>query len=165
MAHFEHSSVISAARNQVFDYVSNINSLPEIMSVDYKIESTAPVGKLKVGSEYEIKITRMGISVAWSIVIEDVVPNVFVRDRQSRGPFALWIHTQKFEDHGESTLLTDLIEYDVPFGLLGKLADDIFIRRDLENIFRHRHQKILEHFEKLARPSSFGQDHQAGGHS
>src|SRR5450755_1954682 len=135
MAHFEHSSIIPGKRNQVFEYVSNINSLPEIMSADYKIEATSPVGKLKVGSEYEIKITRMGISVAWNIVIEDIVVNEFVRDRQSRGPFALWIHTQKFEDHGESTLLTDIIEYDVPFGLLGKLADDIFVRRDLENIF------------------------------
>jgi len=146
MAHFEFSSIISATRNQTFDYVSNINSLPEIMSADHKIELTSPVTKLKKGSEYEIKITRMGISVLWGIVIEEFEPNEFVRDRQSHGPFALWVHTQKFEDHGESTLLTDLIEYDVPFGLLGKLADDIFVRRDLGGIFRHRHQNIQSHF-------------------
>jgi ligand-binding SRPBCC domain-containing protein len=146
MAHFEFSSIISAPRTETFDYVSNINSLPEIMASDYKIETTSPVSKLKKGSEYEIKITRLGISVLWGIVIEEFEANEYVRDRQSHGPFALWVHTQKFEDHGESTLLTDLIEYDVPFGLLGKLADDIFVRRDLGGIFRHRHEKIQSYF-------------------
>jgi ligand-binding SRPBCC domain-containing protein len=126
------------------------------MSSDYKIENTTPVTKLKKGSEYEIKITRMGISVVWGIVIEDMELNEFVRNRQSHGPFALWVHTQKFEDHGESTLLTDLIEYDTPFGLLGKLADDIFVRRDLGNIFRHRHENIQSYFMAASGQKSSG---------
>jgi uncharacterized protein len=147
MAHFEYSSVIEVPRQKLFDFVSDLSSLPEIMSEDYKIEATSPVTKLKKGSEYEIRITRVGVSVLWGIVIEDIIPGEFVRDRQSHGPFSLWVHTQKFEDHGQGTLLTDFIEYDVPFGLFGKLADDIFIRRDLQKIFSRRHIKISEHFK------------------
>ena len=148
MAHFEFSSVIEGGRKDVFDYVSDMASLPEIMSEDYKIEYTSPLTKLKKGSEYEIRLTRIGISLLWGIVIEDLVPGEFVRDRQNHGPFSLWVHTQKFDDHGKGTLLTDLIEYDVPFGLIGKLADDIFVRRDLQRIINHRHIKIAEHFAK-----------------
>lgn len=154
MAHFEYSSIVPAPRPEAFSYVSNLNSLPEIMSLDYKIEAISPVGKLKKGAEYEIKITRYGISVVWGIVIEEIAENDFVRDRQSHGPFSLWIHTQKFEDHGQGTLLTDLIEYDVPFGLLGKLADDLFVRRDLNMIFKHRHDRIAKKFAEARKPES-----------
>jgi len=147
MAHFEYSSVIPASREKVFDYASDMENVPEIMSSDYKIEPTSPVTKIKKGSEYELRITRMGVSVLWGVVIEEIEPGHFVRNRQSHGPFALWVHTQKFEDHGQETLVTDFIEYDVPFGLFGKLADDLFVRRDLQSIFAHRHEKIANHFE------------------
>jgi ligand-binding SRPBCC domain-containing protein len=146
MAHFEYSSIIPAPRPQVFDYASDVSNLGEIMAANYKIELTSPAPKLKKGSEYEIRITRVGVSVLWGIVIEEVIPSEIVRDRQSHGPFSLFVHTQKFEDHGQGTLLTDLIEYDVPFGLLGKIADDLFVRRDLVNIFKNRHNRISRHF-------------------
>ena len=116
------------------------------MSEDYKIEFTSPLSQVTKGAEYEFRLSRAGISMLWEITVEDVIPGEFLRDRQSRGPFSLWVHTQKFEDHGQGTLLTDIVEYDVPFGLLGKLADDIFVRRDLKKIFQHRHQKISHRF-------------------
>src|SRR5258708_6584624 len=121
MAHFEYSSIIAAPRKDVFDFASDVQNLDEIMAADYRVELTTPAGKIKKGAEYGIKITRFGVSVLWGIVIEDLVQEEYVRDRQSNGPFSLWVHTQKFEDHGQGTLLTDLIEYDVPFGLFGKL--------------------------------------------
>ena len=148
MAHFEYSSVINVPRKDVFEFISDMANLSEIMAEDYKIEATTPISKMKKGSEYEIRITRAGISVIWGIVIEEIIQNEFVRDRQSHGPFALWVHTQKVEDHGQGTLMTDFIEYDVPFGLMGKLADDIFVRRDLQKIFARRHVRIADHFLK-----------------
>ena len=151
MAHFEFSSVMNVPKNEVFGFISDMANLSEIMAEDYKIEATSPITKMKKGSEYEIRITRAGISVSWGIIIEDIVQNEFVRDRQSHGPFALWVHTQKVEDHGQGTLMTDFIEYDVPFGLLGKLADDIFVRRDLAQIFARRHARIADHFAKPVR--------------
>jgi ligand-binding SRPBCC domain-containing protein len=154
MAHFEFSSIIAAPRKDVFDYVSDVSNLGQIMSTDYKIEGTMPFTKMKQGAEYEVRLTRAGISVLWGIVIEELVPGERVRDRQSHGPFSLFVHTQKFEDHGAGTLLTDFIEYDVPFGLFGKLADDLFIRRDLAKVFSHRHDKINRFFVQAPPPPS-----------
>ena len=148
MAHFEHSSVIGAPRTEVFEFVANLDNLRRLMPPDYKIEPTAPTSKLKVGTEFEMRMTRIGISVLWGGVIEEVIPNEVFRDRQSHGPFALWVHTHKFEDHGQGTLHTDLIEYDVPFGLMGKLADDLFVRHELKRIFTFRHKKIQEFLAK-----------------
>lgn len=142
MAHFEYSAVISAPRSKVYDFLTDITNLKLIMAPDYKIELTSPLTKMKAEEEYQLRVTRYGISMLWGVMIEDFKPNEEFRDRQTYGPFALWVHTHKFEDHGPGTLLTDLIEYDVPFGLIGKLADDIIIRRELQKIFRHRHEKL-----------------------
>lgn len=144
MAHFEYSSVLNASRKSVFEFFTDMKNLGRIMPGDYKIEPTAPLGKMKKGMEYEVRLTRFGISVLWGIVIEEFNSEVLFRDRQTHGPFAFWVHTHKFEDHGQGTLLTDMIEYDVPFGLLGKLADDLYVRRELQRVFSQRHRKAAD---------------------
>lgn len=144
MAHFEHSSVIQAPRKQVFDFFSDPNNLEKMIPPGYRVELTSPAVKLKKGSEYELRVSRYGFSVLWGVVVEDFVPGEMFRDRQSHGPFSLWLHTHKFEDHGQGTLLTDIIEYDISFGLLGKLAQDIFVSRDLRHVFEFRHRRLKE---------------------
>ncbi|MDZ4677083.1 MAG: SRPBCC family protein [Oligoflexia bacterium] len=143
MAHFEFSSVLPFPRADVFEFSTDPENLSKIM-VDFKIEATSPITKLKKGIEYEMRISRFGISVIWGVVIEELIQNELFRDRQSHGPFSLWVHTHKFEDHGHGTLLTELIEYDLAFGILGKLADDLFIKRELQKLFESRHAKTLE---------------------
>jgi ligand-binding SRPBCC domain-containing protein len=143
MAHFEFSSVLPFPRKDVFEFSTNPENLPLIMN-DYKIEPTSPITKMKKGAEYEIRVTRYGISVIWGIVVEEFVPGEMFRDRQSHGPFSLWVHTHKFEDHGQGTLLTELIEYDLPFGLFGKLADDLLVKRELHRLFEGRHARTQE---------------------
>ncbi len=41
------------------------------------------------------------------------------------------------------TVIRDVIEYDVGFGLLGKLAHKLLVRRQLQRTFEYR-QKALE---------------------
>jgi ligand-binding SRPBCC domain-containing protein len=142
MAHFEHSSVIAAPRSKVFNFIADIKNLNTIMQPEYKTELVSPANKMAQGEEYELRVSRFGISVLWGVLIEEFKPEEMFRDRQTHGPFALWLHTHKFEDHGQGTLLHDVIEYDVPFGLLGKLLDDVVIRRELSQLFQSRHQKI-----------------------
>jgi ligand-binding SRPBCC domain-containing protein len=154
VAHFEHSSVIAAPRKKVFDFMADITNLPLVMPPHYRVEMTSPTPKMKKGSEYEIRISRYGISALWGTVIEDFVPGEMFRDRQSYGPFSLWVHTHKFEDHGQGTLLTDLIEYDLSFGLLGKIAQDLFVRRDLQKVFEYRHTKMQELLAEPTKKSS-----------
>ena len=122
------------------------------MPQDYKIELVSPAQKARKGVEYELRITRYGISVIWNAFVEEFVENELFRDRQAKGPFSLWVHTHKFEDHGQGTLITDLIEYDLPFGIFGKLAEDLFLSRDLQRVFDFRHRKIQGHFTPKTQP-------------
>ena len=42
--------------------------------------------------------------------------------------------------------MADRVEYELPLGVLGRLAHRLFVRRQLEGIFRHRARVIAELF-------------------
>jgi ligand-binding SRPBCC domain-containing protein len=69
-------------------------------------------------------------------------------DEQQSGPFARWRHSHEFERIDEkSTRLTDRVEYVVPWGPVGWLADVAFVRWQIIAMFKHRHamtKKLLE---------------------
>jgi len=83
----------------------------------------------------------------WVALIEDFHWNERFCDRQIEGPFRYWRHCHRMqawqsERTGEQgTLLIDTIEYELPFGSFGLFANRIAVRRMLEKIFRHRHDR------------------------
>jgi ligand-binding SRPBCC domain-containing protein len=50
--------------------------------------------------------------------------------------------SEKTGEHG--TLLIDTIEYELPFDMLGHIANRLAVRRMLENLFDHRHRRAEE---------------------
>ena len=45
--------------------------------------------------------------------------------------------------------MTDKIEYELPFGALGKAANFIFVKKILEKQFMYRHKATKEYLEKI----------------
>jgi uncharacterized protein len=75
----------------------------------------------------------------------DGVPGRMFRDIMISGPFRLWQHTHEF--HSEtphSSWLEDRVEYQLPFGWLGKLIAGSYIRRRLQRMFEWRHKTFAE---------------------
>jgi uncharacterized protein len=64
-------------------------------------------------------------------------------DEQESGPFKSWRHEHAFTGIDEhSTRLTDRVTYAVRFGPLGRLADRFLVQRQVEAMFRHRHDVL-----------------------
>jgi ligand-binding SRPBCC domain-containing protein len=69
------------------------------------------------------------------------------RDSQIKGPFALWLHTHRFEPDGPSACyLEDRVEYALPMGRLGRMIAGRFVRRKLERLFAYRHEVTARAF-------------------
>lgn len=143
MAHLHYSSVIGAPRSEVFDFVSDFAKLPLLMPEYLKLDLTAPPLTVQRGAEFEFKITRFGINNLWSVKIEDFKEEELFTERLIMGVFDSWVHTYRFEDHGEnSTRLSHFIDYQMPFGIFGRLADDLVFRKDLSNLLMFAHRKL-----------------------
>lgn len=89
-----------------------------------------------------------GLKMNWVTEITHVnEPHYFV-DEQRFGPYALWHHQHYFKEVPGGVEMTDEVNYAIPLGLLGRLANSIFVSREVNRIFDYRY-KILEQYFKI----------------
>jgi ligand-binding SRPBCC domain-containing protein len=68
-------------------------------------------------------------------------PNHF-RDSMVSGAFRCFDHDHFFEEALDHTIMKDQFDYRSPFGLIGKAADSMFLRRYMERFLRVRAETI-----------------------
>lgn len=143
----ERVTLIKAPLGEVFNFFEDPHNLakitPEGMRFDITHIDELP---MKPGFRIEYTIRVMGVRVKWvtQIPIHDPL-NGFV-DIQEKGPYKSWRHEHTFEDHDGQTLMTDRVQYELPFGILGKVAHSLVVSRQLRDIFDHRGREIRKMF-------------------
>lgn len=73
-------------------------------------------------------------------------PRFFV-DEMVKGAFKSFRHEHHFLEIGENTKMTDIFIFESPFGILGKVADLLFLKRYLTNLLAKRNSVIKEFAE------------------
>ncbi|MBS1606817.1 MAG: SRPBCC family protein [Bacteroidetes bacterium] len=81
-------------------------------------------------------------SVRWVTEIMQVTEGVCFIDEQRRGPYRRWHHEHYFRSVPGGVEMTDVVSYEVPFGWIGRLANALFVRRQVDGIFDYRFQEI-----------------------
>lgn len=143
----EQRQIIPRPLDEVFPFFADAGNLERITPdwLHFEIVTPRPI-VMEVGTRIEYRIRWRFVSLAWlTEIIEWNPPYSFV-DVQLRGPYALWHHTHRFEPVPEGTLMTDIVRYGLPWGLIGRLAHWLTVRRDLERIFAYRKEVIDELF-------------------
>ena len=65
-----------------------------------------------------------------------------------KGRFARFDHDHHFEPIGSGTLMRDVLEFESPFGLLGRLVDRMLLRGYLERLLSERALAIKSEAER-----------------
>lgn len=150
MAHLTCSLVIPAPVKETFEFFTDPLRIPSLLEDKLEVEVENGGAELQKGAEYSYLMTRAGISQYVRFRVEDLSRGNFLTYRQIEGIFRQWVHTQKFSPHGRNqTLITDIVDYELPFGLIGHLLDDLLFRKDLLNILQRRLHKGFHHFSGL----------------
>lgn len=89
----------------------------------------------------------LNITLKWKTKILDVDENVEFTDIQLKGPFKKWKHVHKFVQVDDGVLVKDIVQYQLPFGIIGQLAHSLLVRKRIEHIFSYR-KKVLEQLFK-----------------
>jgi len=84
-----------------------------------------------------------GLPVQWITEITHAEKPYFFVDEQRFGPYKFWHHQHIFKETSEGTEMTDIVDYILPFGPLGRIAHAFYVRKKLEQIFDFR-RKTLE---------------------
>ena len=65
-------------------------------------------------------------------------------DEMEEGKFKSFRHEHFFEEQNGITTMTDKLCYETPFGFLGKLFDNLFLKKYLTNFLLERNQVLKE---------------------
>lgn len=92
--------------------------------------------------------------VSWMTRITEFAWNSHFNDEQVRGPFNEFRHrhgiTAEIRDGVEGTLVSDEIEYALPYGFVGRIGGAL-VRRKLAQSFAYRQKKLPEILAAAAR--------------
>jgi ligand-binding SRPBCC domain-containing protein len=82
-----------------------------------------------------------------SLISEMIFPTYFV-DEQLKGKFKSFKHQHFFEQKENYVEVTDILEYETPFGILGQLFDKLLLKNHLTNFIIHRNAVLKNLAEK-----------------
>jgi ligand-binding SRPBCC domain-containing protein len=135
---------------KAWDFLSNPKNLktitPEYMGFNILSGADRP---MFAGQIIQYIVTPvLGIKTKWVTEITHSVENEYFVDEQRFGPYALWHHKHFIKEIEGGVEMEDIIDYKVPFGILGQLAHPIIVKPKLEEIFNYRTKKLEELFGK-----------------
>lgn len=136
---------------------TNINASQEIVfdlsrSIDLHKVSTAHTHEEAIAGRTE-GLIGLGESVTWrakhlglyqeltTYITAFDSPNFFT-DEMQKGAFKRFKHDHFFREENKQTIMTDVFDYTSPFGLLGKLADVLFLKNYMTRLLIKRNEII-----------------------
>lgn len=87
-----------------------------------------------------------GIKLHWVTEITHVEHLRYFVDEQRFGPYAFWHHKHFFKPVPQGVEMRDVVHYKLPMGFLGNMANGVFVKKQLQEIFDFRFKAISELF-------------------
>jgi len=141
---FERTTFVPAPLQRVFDFFDQPANLARITPPSTRLRIVAGPGRrLREGDRIDYALRVFGLPFRWRSRIDTWRENESFTDVQERGPFKAWRHTHTFRKVGGGVEMHDVVEYELPFGLLGRLVAGRLVRRKLEKIFDHRGTAVI----------------------
>jgi len=147
MLNFQHSSLINAPRQKVWEFHQRSDILDLLTPPWQPVKIIRREGGLEVGAISEFRIMLLVLPVRWIAEHIECRENQVFVDRQTTGPMKYWLHRHQFSDENEQMRLTDSIEYEIPGGWLAEIMLGWWVNSRLQEMFRYRHQVTKDYCE------------------
>lgn len=76
-----------------------------------------------------------------SRITQMVAPDYFI-DEQVKGPFRRFRHIHEFGHDSDGTTMIDRIEFEAPFGFIGRLVEKLILSRYLQKLVETRNRHL-----------------------
>jgi ligand-binding SRPBCC domain-containing protein len=129
-------------RDEVFQFFSEAANLEALTPPWLHFEILTPTIALRPGVRIDYRLRLYGIPLRWQSEIARFEPPDLFVDEQRRGPYKRWVHTHSFAEERGGTRVSDVVDFEVPFGWLVGW----FVMRDVRRIFAFRTQALAQRF-------------------
>jgi ligand-binding SRPBCC domain-containing protein len=135
---------------EAWDFFSSPLNLAKITPAEMAFTVTSaidPVQKMYPGMIITYKVSPIsGIKLDWMTEITQIKEGAYFIDEQRFGPYKFWHHQHHFKAIEGGTEMTDILTYGLPMGILGRMANTIYVANKLQEIFEFRKKKVTELF-------------------
>lgn len=142
---------IPAPLEKVWELFSNSANLVQLTpaGMDIHILSDPEDQKIYTGQIIRYRLKPLwGIPVHWVTEINEVEEGKFFSDTQQKGPYRVWEHHHYFKPIDGGVEMRDIVHYKIPWGLLGRIANTVVVRKKLRQVFSYRYAQIEKLFGK-----------------
>ena len=138
---FVHRSKIPAPSQELFRWHTRPGALERLTPPWQQTQVIARTGGVEDGSRVTLRMGLGPLRKHWIAEHRDYREGQSFRDIQVKGPFPHWEHTHSMEPAGtEASYLEDRIEYELPFGFLGRIIGGPLVKSQLDRMFSYRHR-------------------------
>lgn len=149
--HFQFTSIqyLDTDIKSVWEFASSPKNLKKI-TPDYMLFNITSENREKMypGMIISYQVAPiLKLKLNWVTEITHMIENKFFVDEQRIGPYALWHHQHLFEVVDKQVKMTDIVTYKPPLGFIGRLANTLFIEKQIKSIFEYRKIKMNQIFK------------------
>jgi len=151
MKYFHNEFEVNSNIEKVWEFYTDLKHLEIITPSDIKLHLIQSTDKILKKGTVACFYGKLIINAQWCSKITFFEKYEYVDEMIQNGnkkpPFRLWYHRHRFNEIDDyKTRIVDNIEFELPFGLIGKLLE-LYVELKLLKIFKHREhatKKFLE---------------------
>ncbi|PEY99554.1 cell division protein [Bacillus sp. AFS018417] len=140
---------IDAPINVCFDLARNVEVHTETTSkTKERAIDGVTVGLMENGDTVTWEATHLGVKQKLTAKIIEMEKPYKFTDVMVKGAFHSFTYTHEFIESGTGTIMKDAFSYKSPFGILGKIADKLFLEKYMRNFIVNRAKELKRIAEK-----------------
>jgi uncharacterized protein len=144
MPTFSFRSIIPASAEELYEWHMREGAIERLTPPWSVMEVTEGRGRISDQSQRVLRVPVGPLRMKWVAKHHSFIIGRQFCDEQIQGPFKKWIHTHRFTPaDGGNSILEDSIEYELPFGFIGKLAERRRVNEIVHRVFPWRHRRTV----------------------
>ena len=147
---FTRSTLVPATPEELFRFHENPHNLRRIAPPGLRILEIDARETAQPGERFTIAVRPGPLTLRWTGCWETVNPPTLLIDTGIRCPFALWRHHHIFEPHPDGAILTDRVEFRLPWYRGGPFGDLVCRHLVFPRMFADRHAATRAWFARSA---------------
>lgn len=136
---------IAAPRERIFDLARSIDAhQASTSSSEERAVAGVTSGLIGLGDEVTWEARHFGVRQRLRVKVTAFARPAHFQDKMLEGAFKSMVHDHRFTPVAGGTLMTDQFECYAPLGVLGRLAEHLFLTRYMRRFLQERNAVLKE---------------------
>ncbi|WP_437187392.1 SRPBCC family protein [Planctomicrobium sp. SH668] len=144
----DYEARLNCSPEALFNFLIRPANILKVSDPQVGISFTSAPEVVELGSKVDFQVITFGQVVKTSVEITKFEQNRIVVETQTSGPMKSWEHIYEYIPTPEGVILRDVVDFQLPGGLLGLMLSESKVRDYLEDGFYYREQKLKALIEK-----------------